>query len=238
MDILPALGSQRGFKRLHDQLRRPQDPVARRSRWDQAARLWLADQVSQWFNDDFLNSALFDGADDIRLDLLIWSCLGPAGTDRRRSRSSSFSSGQQTFAYTQARVAQLDRAEQSENRLIALDEFGSYLDAIKMGSLLSYLADNRAGPEPIRSSGHHSTVGDRAAEYGRWRRRRYAEVRDATSTGLHSGAGSIVKASRSSPREIFGVPAVLSASETSALTRDLAHIWQLTYQKTTPPASG
>lgn len=140
-------GVAQAFQRLHALLRSPSIEPSRTSRLDQAARSWLADQVRRWFNDDFLSAALFGGARDIRLDStsLTVTWTGPDGENS--IPLAAFSSGQQAFAYTHARVVQLDQGPTSENRLIALDEFGSYLDAERMRSLLGYLATRaRANP--------------------------------------------------------------------------------------------
>ncbi|GHJ57005.1 hypothetical protein Nm8I071_63120 [Nonomuraea sp. TT08I-71] len=135
------------FQQLHSLLRSPSTGVVRTSRWDLAARSWLADQVRGWFNDDFLSAALFDGAKDIRLDSSSLTVTWTGAGGRNEIPLAAFSSGQQAFAYTHARVAQLDQGPASENRLIALDEFGSYLDAERMAALLDYLASRaRANP--------------------------------------------------------------------------------------------
>ncbi|GIF68773.1 hypothetical protein Ais01nite_68080 [Asanoa ishikariensis] len=135
------------FQRLHGELRSPSTGQVRTSRWDLAARTWLADQVRRWFNDDFLSAALFDGARDIRLDSSSLTVAWTGAEGPNEIPLAAFSSGQQAFAYTHARVAQLDQGPASENRLIALDEFGSYLDADRMNDLLGYLASRaRANP--------------------------------------------------------------------------------------------
>ncbi|WP_144081690.1 hypothetical protein [Micromonospora wenchangensis] len=128
------------FQRLHGVLRAPSTGPTRTSRWDLAARSWLADQVRGWFNNDFLSTALFDGASDIRLDSTSLTVTWTGTEGPKEIPLAAFSSGQQAFAYTHARVAQLDQGPVSENRLIALDEFGSYLDAARMQALLDYLA--------------------------------------------------------------------------------------------------
>ncbi|MFI6271165.1 MULTISPECIES: hypothetical protein [Micromonospora] len=128
------------FQRLYGMLRSPSTGLTRNSRWDLVARSWLADQVRGWFNDDFLSAALFDGARDIQLDSSSLTVTWTGAKGPNEIPLAAFSSGQQAFAYTHARVAQLDQGPVSENRLIALDEFGSYLDEERMGALLDYLA--------------------------------------------------------------------------------------------------
>jgi hypothetical protein len=129
---------------LNARLLYPNQPPTTESAWNTASRLWLAEEVRQWFDNDTIRNALFDGASDIRLDpqqlTLSWTVDG----ERQERPLSAFSSGQQAFAYTQAQVAQLDRQGRSAaNRLIALDEFGSYLDAERMADLVVYLAERQ-----------------------------------------------------------------------------------------------
>ncbi|MZE71430.1 hypothetical protein [Streptomyces sp. SID5789] len=126
---------------LAEHLRRPSRQPVRDSAVNSAARLWLAEEVHRWFESDLVRKALFDGGKDIVLDpkqlMVSWTANG----EKRQRPLSAFSSGQQAFAYTQAQVARLDREEvSSANRLIALDEFGAFLDGERMTDLAKYLA--------------------------------------------------------------------------------------------------
>lgn len=108
---------------------------------DRASKLWLANEVRQWFDSEVVRTALFEGGRDVKLDpeSLQISWVGVGGELNERPLA-AFSSGQQAFAYTQAQVANLDRDENAAlNRLIALDEFGSFIDAKNMSALASYL---------------------------------------------------------------------------------------------------
>jgi len=114
---------------------------------DRSVRLWLGEDVRKWFDDELVRKALFGGGSDIRLDptdmTICW--INEDGEEERRPLS-AFSSGQQVFAYTQAQVAKLDREGlPAANRLIALDEFGSFLDWDRMSSLVDFLQSREHG---------------------------------------------------------------------------------------------
>lgn len=132
--------------RLGSRIHTPNGQVGTETSSDRAAKLWLADEVRQWFDSDVVREALFDGGRDVKLDpdslQLSWTTVGGELNERPLA---AFSSGQQAFAYTQAQVAGLDRdSNAAANRLIALDEFGSFIDAKNMSALASYLQARQA----------------------------------------------------------------------------------------------
>ena len=110
--------------------------------WAAPAGQWLTVQVQQWFDDDLMREALFGGGRDLSLDAndltLSWTLDG-----NRLSRPlSGFSSGEQVVAHTRARLAQLERDDSAvANQLIALDEFGAFLDEQRLASLADYLGE-------------------------------------------------------------------------------------------------
>ncbi|MFJ8140151.1 hypothetical protein [Streptomyces sp. NPDC096013] len=115
--------------------------------YDPAVRHWLGREVRRWFEDDLVRRALFDGGTDIRLDprdmSVCW--ISKDGEEERRPLT-GFSSGQQVLAYTQAQIAKIDVEElPAANRLIALDEFGSFLDWKNMSSLVHLLKIRKHG---------------------------------------------------------------------------------------------
>lgn len=108
--------------------------------WDLSVQQWLANEAQQWLDDEVMRQALFAGGQEILVDpeelTVSWKLNGESFT----RPLALFSSGEQAFAFTRARVAQLDRsADQYPNRVIALDEFGAYLDAERLASLSEYL---------------------------------------------------------------------------------------------------
>lgn len=112
--------------------------------WTMPVAQWLGEEARQWFNDEIIRENLFDGGRNIRLDpdqlAVSWVHEGVT-MDRPLT---AFSSGQQAFAFTRARVAQLDRdIDQAANRLIALDEFGAYMDAQRFAGLVDYLVQRQ-----------------------------------------------------------------------------------------------
>ncbi|MEU5839683.1 hypothetical protein ABZ820_39365 [Streptomyces diacarni] len=134
-------GIETALGRLGSRIDMPNGQAGTETGSDRAAKLWLADEVRQWFDSEVVRVALFDGGRDVKLDpeslQLSWTAVGGELNERPLA---AFSSGQQAFAYTQAQVARLDRdANASANRLIALDEFGSFIDAKNMSALASYL---------------------------------------------------------------------------------------------------
>ncbi|MFB7532573.1 hypothetical protein ACFC0C_31050 [Streptomyces sp. NPDC056178] len=134
-------GIETAFERLGSSIGKPNGKTGTETASDRAAKLWLADEVRQWFDSEVVRVALFDGGQDVKLDpdslQLSWTAADGELNERPLA---AFSSGQQAFAYTQAQVANLDRDENAaSNRLIALDEFGSFIDAKNMSALATYL---------------------------------------------------------------------------------------------------
>lgn len=102
---------------------------------------WLGAQHAAWLNNPRVKSVLFEDADgDITIDVgdavATWSENG-----QEQSRPlEAFSSGQQAFAYTRARIGMLDDEPNGPaNRLIVLDEFGAFIAHDRLTSLFAYL---------------------------------------------------------------------------------------------------
>jgi hypothetical protein len=132
----------KAFANLHNWLNRIEFEDNAPNEFDIAARLWLANQVRQWFQDPLISEALFDKGVDVRLDWKDLTVRWNVGDEPRSKPLTQFSSGEQAFAYTHAQLAQLERSDTgAANRLIALDEFSSFLDARRMEKLIGYLAD-------------------------------------------------------------------------------------------------
>ncbi|MED7928069.1 hypothetical protein SMD20_27680 [Nonomuraea sp. LP-02] len=111
--------------------------------WNETVRLYLGSHVRRWFDNDRVRDALFGSGTNIFLDPVSMIVSWTNGKGEAQSRPlSAFSSGEQAFAFTRARMAQLDReAPTAMNRLIALDEFGSVIDRDGMAHLAQYLSD-------------------------------------------------------------------------------------------------
>jgi len=115
---------------------------------------WFGRKFSAWFNSGRIRVELLPEADgpvsvDVREREVKW-------TEQNRDRSrplEAFSSGEQAFAYTRARLARLDEElVETPNRLIVLDEFGAFIAHDRLAGLLSYLqtrADDHADDQVL-----------------------------------------------------------------------------------------
>jgi len=110
---------------------------------------WFGAQYSEWFSNPTIRKELLpDATGDIVVDLptaqVQWT---EAGIGRTRPLE-AFSSGEQAFAYTRARLGTLDdQAARPANRLLVLDEFGAFIAHDRFGALLAYL-QQRADTHP------------------------------------------------------------------------------------------
>ncbi|WP_432867368.1 hypothetical protein [Microbispora rosea] len=110
--------------------------------WAAPLRAWLSDEVTEWFSHDEVRQALFPNGQDIKLDLVRMEISWTVAGERQERALNAFSSGEQVMAFTRARLAQLDQSHmRPANRLIAIDEFGAFLDAEVLHRLASYLKD-------------------------------------------------------------------------------------------------
>ena len=103
---------------------------------------WLERDVERWFAEPAVARALLgEGASDIQVDLTHKQITWSSGSGETRSKPlETLSSGEQAFAFTQARLALLSQqAGAAANRLIALDEFGAFVSANRMQELATYL---------------------------------------------------------------------------------------------------
>lgn len=106
--------------------------------YDRLLALYEAEFTSR-FRTREIADALFDGADSVSLDLksLSISWTMSDGTTRNRPLE-AFSSGERAFAYTLARLESL-ASEPTENRVIALDEFGAFVARDRLDRLVRFL---------------------------------------------------------------------------------------------------
>lgn len=104
---------------------------------------WLGLKFSTWFNlnkvrEQLLPEALGQVSVDVEAREVKWQDK----TGWRTRPLEAFSSGEQAFAYTRARIGVLDdEPSRPLNRLIVLDEFGAFISHDRMNQLLSYLRD-------------------------------------------------------------------------------------------------
>lgn len=104
-------------------------------------RQWLSQHFSEFFNTPNFRQELFPLAQgDISVDLTSGDVSWLENDAVQRRPLEAFSSGEQAFAYTRARLGALDeQGVQVENRLIVLDEFGAFIAHDRLTELLFYL---------------------------------------------------------------------------------------------------
>ncbi|MGH8545521.1 MAG: hypothetical protein ACREX3_18230, partial [Gammaproteobacteria bacterium] len=120
---------------------RGQDPAA--IEYVQELQDWFGRRFSDWFNGDRVRAELLPEADgSIVVDLSKRDVEWAAGGAPRSRPLDAFSSGEQAFAYTRARLAVLDEERPRPlNRLVFLDEFGAFIAHDRFSGLLAYLRD-------------------------------------------------------------------------------------------------
>lgn len=130
-------GAGRGLRGL--------DPEARR--YLPEVQAWLGHRFSDWFNLPRVRAELLPTADgEVEVDLAAREVRWQEGGITLSRPLEAFSSGEQAFAYTRARLAVLDEEQaKPTNRLIVLDEFGAFIAHDRLAGLLSYLREREDG---------------------------------------------------------------------------------------------
>jgi hypothetical protein len=99
----------------------------------------LDERLRERLSSPAIRDALFDDQElrsvDLRKKTVSWGS-GEALVERPIE---SFSTGEQAFAFTQARVLALDTLPPGRDRLLALDEFGAFVAANRRGHLARFL---------------------------------------------------------------------------------------------------
>jgi hypothetical protein len=106
-------------------------------------QVWFGAQYSEWFSNPTIRRELLPNATgDIVVDLPTGQVQWNEPSGGRSRPLEAFSSGEQAFAYTRARLGGLDeQANRPANRLLVLDEFGAFIAHDRFGALLSYLLE-------------------------------------------------------------------------------------------------
>lgn len=104
---------------------------------------WLGRRFSDWFNSERVRLELLPQAEgDIVVDLEAREVLWAEGEIIRSRPLEAFSSGEQAFAYTRARLGLLDDEDNPpQNRLVVLDEFGAFIAHDRLQQLFDVLED-------------------------------------------------------------------------------------------------
>ncbi len=109
-----------------------------------AVRRVLGNELREFLDTPAIRSALFDGAAVVDVDP-VEAHLTLETADSRSTRPfESFSTGEQAFAFTQARIRELI-APQQPNRLLVLDEFGAFVAADRLPALIEFLTADTLG---------------------------------------------------------------------------------------------
>jgi hypothetical protein len=111
-------------------------------------RLWAQTELAALLGEKALREELFDGAEHLSVDLararITWRTKSD---DRPRVRPlEAFSSGEQVFAYTRARLDLLKtESPAAAHRLVVLDEFGAFVARDRFGQLLEFVRNQALG---------------------------------------------------------------------------------------------
>lgn len=103
----------------------------------------LSQRFSAWFNIERVRDQLLPNAlGEVQVSVHKRSVSWQERTGQKARPLEAFSSGEQAFAYTRARLGVLDETNhRARNRLIVLDEFGAFISHDRMGQLLAYLKE-------------------------------------------------------------------------------------------------
>jgi hypothetical protein len=147
-DVVDRLGDHRGQLgavevALRGLARRLRGQSLETRRFVEQLEAWLGQHFSEWFNNERVRAELLPEADGLVLvDLHTAEVRWHEGTAERSRPLEAFSSGEQAFAYTRARLAILDEQDNPPaNRLIVLDEFGAFIAHDRLTGLLAHLRD-------------------------------------------------------------------------------------------------
>ena len=111
------------------------------SRADPILTAWVEDEIGAILSTEALRRELFNESEAVEFDLEGRAALWRTKDGKRRRRPlEAFSSGEQVFAYTRAKLETFKplRSE-AENVLIFLDEFGAFVARDRFGELMRYV---------------------------------------------------------------------------------------------------
>ncbi len=117
---------------------------------DQQRRIreWAERELAALVGSEALRKELFDGAANISIDLRNATVAWESPTDGRIRRRpfEAFSSGEQVFAYTKAKLDRLGESPSAASHVIVvLDEFGAFVARDRFGQLMDFVADVALG---------------------------------------------------------------------------------------------
>jgi hypothetical protein len=114
-------------------------PMVSNRELQDAVRAVLANELRRGLDTPQIRRLIFDGARIDSIDLTTREMvLTSNGTSSPPRAFETFSTGEQAFAFTQARILELEPSTRP-NRLLVLDEFGAFVAADRMPALAEFL---------------------------------------------------------------------------------------------------
>jgi hypothetical protein len=110
----------------------------------QALRQVLGNELRSFLDTPAIREALFDGAAVVDVDPVAGQLTIESSGGRSTRPFESFSTGEQAFAFTQARIRELITPSEP-NRLLVLDEFGAFVAADRLPALTKFLTEETLG---------------------------------------------------------------------------------------------
>lgn len=150
----------------------PFDVAGMRAESTQVLNEWAERSLSELLSAPELRAELFDAADDVTFNV---SDSTVSWTDRRGSRKrrrpvEAFSSGEQVFAYTRAKLERLRHLrDETQFVVVFLDEFGAFVARDRFAQLIRYIEHDALGAiadqivVTVPLSGDLETVAENAA---------------------------------------------------------------------------
>lgn len=116
-----------------------EQPMVSNRELQDAVRAVLADELRRGLDTPQIRRLIFDGARIESINLTARELvLTNNGTPHPPRAFETFSTGEQAFAFTQARILELEPSTRP-NRLLVLDEFGAFVAADRMPALAEFL---------------------------------------------------------------------------------------------------
>lgn len=146
--------------------------------YSESLEKWLSETFSDWFNLERVREQLLPEATTVAVSVKTREVIWQESAGERSRPLEAFSSGEQAFAYTRARIGLLDEAsDEATNRLIVLDEFGAFISHDRLTQLMAYLHDRiaaRPGDQVLvilplsrdYAEMSETAIGDEAKRYG------------------------------------------------------------------------
>lgn len=120
------------------------DPLMGNTPRVRAVRAVLGNELRGFLDTPAIRAALFDGAAVVDVNPVEAHLTLETSEGRSTRPFESFSTGEQAFAFTQARIRELEVPDKP-NRLLVLDEFGAFVAADRLPALIKFLMADALG---------------------------------------------------------------------------------------------